>query len=165
MIHALSAGSHPPAPKRYRKIIDTGTSNRRKSRYFAGIFQYREQMISAQRSSPSTPLSRVILCPVSIQGGFVMRHFFAHQLHRVIMFHILFQQEVKRLADARCFYPFHFDALLKNCGTSAQLDLRRDATRYKDSIPDFSLCFKGHFPQKTGKILWEKLPLQLRAGL
>lgn len=29
MIHALSAGSHPPAPKRYRKIIDTGISKLR----------------------------------------------------------------------------------------------------------------------------------------
>ena len=65
------------------------------------------------------------------------------------------------MTDTRCFYPFHFDTLLKNSGTSAQLDLRRDATRYKDSIPDFSLCFKGHFPQKTKDFLWEKLPLQL----
>lgn len=54
-----------------------------------------------------------VLCLIPFHSRFVMRHFFAHQLHRVIMFHILFQQEVKRLADARCFYPFHFDTLLK----------------------------------------------------
>ena len=69
-------------------------------------------MMSAQRSSPSTPLSRVILCLFSIQGGLVMRRFFTHQLHRVIMSHILLQLEVERLADARCLYPFHFDTLL-----------------------------------------------------
>lgn len=69
-------------------------------------------MMSAQRSSPSTPLSRVILCLFSIQGGLVMRHFFAHQLHREIVLHILLQLEVERLTDTRCFYPFHFDTLL-----------------------------------------------------
>ena len=53
----------------------------------------------------------------------------------------------------------------KSSGTSAQLDLRRDAARYGYSILHFPPGFKGHFPQKTGKILWEKLPLQLRAGL
>ena len=42
------------------RMCEAGISEGRKSRYFAGIFQYREQMISVQRSSPSAPLSRVM---------------------------------------------------------------------------------------------------------
>ena len=54
-----------------------------------------------------------VLCLIPFHCRLVMGNFFLYQLHRVTMFHILFQQEVKRLADARCFYPFHFDTLFK----------------------------------------------------
>ena len=40
-----------------------------------------------------------VLCLISVQCGFVMRHFFTHQLPCVIVLHVLLQLEVERLAD------------------------------------------------------------------
>ena len=42
-----------------------------------------------------------------------MRHFFRYQLYCVIVLYILLQQEMKCLADARRFYPFHSDTLFQ----------------------------------------------------
>ena len=48
-----------------------------------------------------------------VRRRFIMRHFFRYQLYCVIVFYILLQQEMKCLADARRFYPFHSDTLFQ----------------------------------------------------